>query len=79
MSIEWYSDRSAMVLHQVFVDRLRSIMTEMTPDHELSHLGVHRNPVTDEVILKLHLNPTGRVRVNPNQPPPDQDNARLPR
>lgn len=33
------------------------------PTYELSHVGVNKNDDSGEVILKLHLNPIGRIRV----------------
>ena len=33
------------------------------PEYELSHFGVKRDDNTEEVVIKLHLNKLGQVRV----------------
>ena len=59
----WFADRDA----QIALSRLRSALTpfvsECFPAYELSHAGIHRNDLTGEVIVKLHLNPIGRIKV----------------
>ena len=63
MSITWYADRSAQVAHIAMRDELKQFVAQMFPQYELSHSGFNRNEITGEVIVNLHLNPIGRVKV----------------
>jgi hypothetical protein len=59
----WYTDQSARRLHAVLSEELAVIISRLCPGHELSHCGIHRNEETNEIQLRLHLNPIGRIRV----------------
>jgi hypothetical protein len=71
--IKWYADASARQMHALLQTELAGIIARICPGHELSHLGINRNEHT-EVILKLHLNPIGSVRVVPEH---NQDTAAI--
>lgn len=48
------------------------VIAELCPDYELRTIGIHRDPITGEVILKLHLRPlgSGRETADPDNPGP---------
>jgi hypothetical protein len=64
-SKRWFADEHAKRVHGELHAALRPIIAQLCPGHELSHFGINRDFVTDEVRLVLHLNPLGRVRVVP--------------
>ena len=60
----WYSDSYAQAQHASIAAHLKPLIVDMLgPLYELSHVGINKNPDTGEVILRLHLNPLGRIRV----------------
>jgi hypothetical protein len=63
-TMTWFSDRSAQQFHAVLSQELAGIIGRLCPGHELSHCGIHRNEETNEIQLRLHLNPIGKVRVS---------------
>ena len=63
MSKTWYSDAYAKQVHRALSEELKRIIDKMCPGHELSHVGINRNEETEEIILKLHLNPIGKIKV----------------
>ena len=75
--IKWYSDQTAEHAYRVTKARLEPVVADLFPDYELSHLGVNRNHDTEEVVIKLHLNKIGQVRVVRSEPWPD-DHPRIP-
>ena len=60
---QWYNDESAKRAHHVLSEHLKPMIADVFPDYELSHFGIKRDDITEEVVIKLHLNPLGRVRV----------------
>lgn len=62
--IKWYTDRAAQVAHAQLRQKLEPFVTECFPAAELSHVGIHRNDESGEIIIKLHLNKIGRVSVS---------------
>ncbi len=62
---KWFADQSARIVHLRAQKLLEPFVAELCPGHELSHMGINRNDITQEVVLVLHLNPLGRVRVVP--------------
>lgn len=66
MNTTWYNDESARIAHARMEAALDPIVANMFPEYELSHFGVNRNYDTEEVIIKLHLNKIGHVRVIPD-------------
>lgn len=63
MNKTWYNDPYAKELHNRMSEEMEPIIAKMCPGYELSHMGVNRNFDTEEVILKLHLNPKGKIKV----------------
>jgi hypothetical protein len=64
MSTRWFTDASAQAQHRQIADHLKPMVASMLgPGYELSHLGINKDEATGEVLLRLHLNPIGRVRV----------------
>lgn len=61
--MQWYTDRSAQIAHTRLREALKPFVNEMFPAYELSHAGINRNENTYEVVIKLHLNPIGKVTV----------------
>ena len=62
--IKWYTDSYAQDQHRKMAEHLKPLIAHfLGPGYELSFVGVNRNDESGEVILKLHLNPIGRVRV----------------
>lgn len=62
-NMKWYADEAARRVHARLSEAMKPILAELCPSHELSHLGINRNDLTNEVQLRLHLNPIGSVRV----------------
>ena len=61
--MKWYADAFAQAQHARIAEHLRPMIAQfLGPGYELSHLGVNRNEDSGEVVLKLHLNPVGRIR-----------------
>jgi hypothetical protein len=79
MNTKWYADESAKRFHQLLSEELRHIIANVCPGHELSHVGIFRDNCTEEVVLKLHLNPLGRITVVPNRDEITAEDLRLPR
>lgn len=65
--MKWYSDTNAEMLHKVIKERIEPQLYDLLPNHELSHLGISRSDFTEEVIIKLHFNPLGIVKVVPEK------------
>ena len=65
MNKTWYADESARRMHKILSDEMAHIIARLCPGHELSHMGINRDFVTEEVQIHLHLNPLGRVRIVP--------------
>lgn len=63
---KWYADNSAKLAHEVMSAALADFVAKVFPGYELSHSGFNRNDMTEEVVIRLHLNPIGSVRVVPN-------------
>lgn len=64
MSTHWFADAYAQEQHRRMAEHLKpTIAGLLGPGYELSHLGVNKDPMTGEVVLRLHLNPIGRVVV----------------
>jgi hypothetical protein len=62
--IKWYTDASAKEQHARIAEHLRPMIAQfLGPGYELSHLGINKNDTTGEVVLRLHLNPIGRISV----------------
>lgn len=74
--IKWYSDQSAKIAYDRMRDALDPIVVKMFPEYELSHCGFNRDNDTEEVIIKLHLNKLGRVKVVATEPW-NEDHKRL--
>jgi hypothetical protein len=66
MTARWFNDRHAERTHAAMHKALKEVIEKLCPGHELSHFGINRNDETEEVQIRLHLNPLGRVRVMPN-------------
>ena len=62
MSKTWYNDEYAEQVHNQMADAMVTIIAQICPGYELSHMGVKRDYDSQEVILKLHLNPKGKVK-----------------
>ena len=80
MTIQWYKDAQAQAMHQRFQQELAPIMARLCPNYELSHLGLNRRTkedLTEEIVIKLHLNQIGSVRVVADEPIPDSNRLRL--
>jgi hypothetical protein len=65
-SIKWYADAAAKQAYENLKSSVEPIVRSNFPGHELSHVGVLRNPHTNEVVIKLHINPLGQVQVSPD-------------
>ena len=63
MNKTWYNDPYAKELHNRMAEEMQTIIDKMCQGYELSHMGVNRNFDTEEIILKLHLNPKGKIKV----------------
>ena len=60
---QWYNDESAKRAHHVVSEHLKPLIQNVFPEYELSHMGIKQNHDTEEVVIKLHLNKLGQVRV----------------
>ena len=63
INTKWYSDESARRAHEVVNKHLEPLIQNVFPEYELSHMGIKRDDNTEEVVIKLHLNKLGQVRV----------------
>ena len=63
MDIKWYNDQAAEYAYRATKARLEPVIVDLFPNYELSHFGINRNENTEEIIIKLHLNQLGQVRV----------------
>lgn len=64
MGTKWWTDATARMQHRQIADHIKPMVASLLgPGYELSHLGINKDEVTGEVLLRLHLNPIGRVRV----------------
>lgn len=63
MSITWYNDRESKIAYDLIKKHLETMVATMFPGHELSHVGINRNFESEEVIIKLHLNQIGKIKV----------------
>jgi hypothetical protein len=62
--MKWFSDSFAQDQHRRMAEHLKPLIVQLLgPTYELSHVGINKNEFTGEVILKLHLNPIGRIQV----------------
>lgn len=62
--IKWYTDSFAQEQHRRMAEHLKPMIAQLLgPTYDLSHLGINKNDISGEVILKLHLNPIGKIRV----------------
>lgn len=75
--IKWYNDREAEIVYQLTKEKLSKFVADMYPNHELSHMGINRDYDTEEVVIKLHLNPIGRIKVVGSEPWDDETHKRL--
>ncbi len=64
--MKWYNDESAKIAHLTVEKHLEPMIKTVFPEYELSHFGINRNFDTEEVVIKLHLNKLGRIRVVPD-------------
>ena len=64
--VKWYNDAAAKTAYENLRASVEPIVRKNFPGHELSHVGVLRNPHSDEVVIKLHINPLGQVQVSPD-------------
>lgn len=63
MNVRWFSDDYARQQYEQIRRHLEPLVCRfLGPGYELSHLGVNRDEASGEVVLRLHLNPVGRVR-----------------
>lgn len=60
---QWYNDQAAERAHRVVGEHLKPLIENVFPEYELSHFGIKRDYNTEEVVIKLHLNKLGQVRV----------------
>ena len=60
---QWYNDQAAKIAYDRVKAAIETPVAELFPGYELSHLGINRNNDTEEVIIKLHLNQIGQVKV----------------
>ena len=63
INTKWYNDESARRAHAVVSKHLEPLIQNVFPEYELSHMGIKQDHDTEEVIIKLHLNKLGQVRV----------------
>lgn len=62
MSTRWFNDSFAREQHRQMAEHLKpTIAGLLGPGYELSHVGINKDQMTGEVVLRLHLNPIGRV------------------
>ena len=64
MTTQWYTDQSARDAHALAAKAIKPVVQQLLgPTYELSHIGINKNEENGEVVLKLHLNPIGKVRI----------------
>ena len=68
MNRKYYNDQLSRMVYDKIKDMVEPAMVELFPNYELSHMGINRNETTEEVVIKLHLNPFGSVRGTGSEP-----------
>ena len=68
MNRKYYNDKHSQMVYYKIKDMVEPAMVELFPNYELSHMCINRNETTEEVVIKLHLNPFGSVRVTGSEP-----------
>lgn len=61
----WYNDTESKIVYDIIKNDLSDMVDKVFKGLELSHIGLNRNMETGEVILKLHLNEVGKIKVKP--------------
>ena len=68
MNRKYYNDQHSQMVYYKIKDMVEPAMVELFPNYELSHMGINRNETTEEVVIRLHLNQIGSVRVVGSEP-----------
>ena len=62
MNIKWYTDEAAKRTHAAIEAAIKPICEQMMPNHLFTHMGINRDDITNEIVIKLHLRPIGEAR-----------------
>ena len=68
MNRKYYNDQHSQMVYYKIKDMVEPAMVELFPNYELSHMGINRNETTEEVVIRLHLNQIGSVKVTGSEP-----------
>ena len=61
MNTQWYTDNSAKQVHEAVEKAIKPMCEQLMPNHLFTHMGINRNEITDEIVIKLHLPPIGEA------------------
>lgn len=70
MSNKWFADKAAADFHRMVQDRIKALLGEIAPHHELTHIGIRRDDLSERFDMVLHFATIGTVRVVPETEPP---------
>jgi hypothetical protein len=61
MNTKWYADEAAKRTHAAIEYAIKPMCEKMMPNHLFTHMGINRNELTNEIVIKLHLRPIGEA------------------
>lgn len=67
---QWFADKSAVEFHRMVQDRIKDLLGTIAPYHELTHIGIRRDELSERFDMVLHFAPIGTVRVVPETEQP---------
>lgn len=67
--MKWYTDSTARATHLRLQQELSLFIANCFPNYELTHTGFNQDFNSGEVVVKLHLNPKGKVKCSAYEPP----------
>lgn len=58
---KWYTDQTAKHTFQQFEQHIKPMCERLIPSHAFTHMGINRNDLTNEVVIRIHLRPIGEA------------------
>ena len=65
MNTQWHTSPKDQAAFEMISKALAPVLLQLTPYHELTHIGIRTDEVKDKHVILLHLAPIGTVRVVP--------------
>ena len=61
MILKWFTDSSAKQANMRMAEYINPMCKDLMPDLAMSHFGVMKDPITQEVQIRIHLRPIAEV------------------